>query len=112
MSGCLTYKRLYLTNPTENEVEALSPKLSDSTPAFVSVKKGELMFLDCTLTFHMYSNISNTLLYPSFPPSLFYCAFIGTSGLVKSKEFTHADLLQHESFWFAKNVIEKKYFEC
>lgn len=84
-------------------MEALSPKLSDTTPAFVSVKKGTNIFYSSG-TKYLFRLLS-LFIY------LFLC-YLGASGLVKSKEYTHADLLQHESFWFAKNVIEKKYFEC
>ena len=36
----------------------------------------------------------------------------GERGVELSKVYTHGEVAEHPSFWFAKNVIEKKYFEC
>ena len=36
----------------------------------------------------------------------------GEKGVELSKVYTHGEVAEHPSFWFAKNVIEKKYFEC
>lgn len=93
--GCLTFKSLFLPNPSVSEVEKVAQTLSDSTPAFYSITKSKLKYISLLrIMFHKLQYITEA------------------GGVSADEEFTHGNLLKHSSLWFAKNFIEKKYFEC
>ncbi len=89
----MTYKSLFLRHPIVSEVDIVAADLADTIPAYFKINKGKS---DALINF---DTISIKILTD------------GIDGVTKSREYSHGELAEHPSFWFAKNVIEKRHFE-
>lgn len=90
--GCLNYKNIYVTDPLiENSLIDAYAAVTDETAAYVKASKGNYINL-----------IVNNICY-SFN--------IGANGWQLGKLVNHKDLLSQSSWYFAKNITDKQYFE-